>query len=190
MSFHCWILIQISISSQEGEKMHMHHFEWEAPTIYYYYNVIVSVLLVCNYEWKQIQARPSWNHVCLFWRIYRTNYIGVLIVSKNVKCECQFWTRAELGRPELGARVGSPRKRAEGEFCLSVPHRHLKLRTRVLLGDGWTQEVALALNAHCDEKHSFCWICVQGSRPQLISCLMLIAWGVGKEGSWPLSVGF
>lgn len=29
--------------------MHMHHFELEAPTIYYYY-VILSVLLVCNYE--------------------------------------------------------------------------------------------------------------------------------------------
>lgn len=190
MSLHCWVLIQISVPSQQGEKMHMSHFELEAPTIYYYYYAIDLVLLACNYEWKQIQARPSWNRMCLFWRIYLTPCIGILIVSKNVKCECQFWTRAELGRPELGACMWSPCKRAEGEFCPSVSHRHLKLRTRVLLGDDWTQEGALALNAHYDEKHSSCWICVQGSWAQLISCLTLIVWGVGKDGSWPLSMGF
>lgn len=128
---------------------------------------------------------PSWNRMCLFGRIYLTPCIGILIVSKNVKCECQFWTRAELGRPELGARVWSPCKRAEGEFCgPSASHRHLKLRTRVLLGDDWTQEGALALNAHYDEKHSSCWICVQGSWAQLISCQTLLC-EVGKDGPDP-----
>lgn len=140
-------------------------FELEALIIYYYYYAIDLVLLVCNYEWKQIQVDPH-ETACLFGRIYLTPCIGILIVSK-MKCECQLnksWLRSELG-----VYVWSPCGQAEGEFCPSASTGILKLRTRVLLGDDWTQEGALALNAHYDEKHSSCWICVQGSWAQLIS---------------------
>lgn len=128
-----------------------HHFELETPNCFFcvfFFMIslaVLSLLLTCNYEWKQIQDTPLGN--CSCWLLknlsgkpdWRTN----IRKPRSGKCWYQFWSRAELGRPSSGPTCRALRGRRQ--IPLFVCYSCTDQRMRVLLGGDWAPNINLVI---------------------------------------------